>query len=354
MIIRRADLANYYNKDLYKILDVSFEASCDEIKTAYRKLVHVYHPDVAGKDSDAAKFKELQQAYEILSNETKRKKYDALHGFFREKIRKEYEKQSQQNDKYAEYIKKAKKNANRSESFSKSINSALDNLFSGSKQKNEQQDIKLPKNGDDINIDLSVTLLEAANGTNRKVNILHTQPCPHCEGRRFINDAQCPMCSGTGQQSLQKKINVKIPRGVVQGSKVRVKKEGNKGINGGKDGDLYLIINIEKNPYFELDGLNIVCNLPITPFEAVLGAEIPINILNSKLTVKIPPMTSSGQKLRLAGQGLENKQKTKKGDVIINVLIKLPDKLSPGEKSLYEKLKTLSNTDIRSEMQNVQ
>lgn len=345
-------MANYYNKDLYKTLGLGFEATTDEIKASYRKLVHVYHPDVAGNKFDSAKFKEIQEAYEILTNAEKRRKYDALHGFFKERIKKEFKTKTTSKTNYNEYIKKARKKAEQPESFSKSINDALDNLFNSSKPKNEQQSFNLPKNGEDINIDLTISMPEAMNGTSRKVNILHTQPCPHCEGRRFINEAQCQMCNGTGQLSLQKKINVKIPKGVTQGAKVRVKKEGNKGLNGGKDGDLYLIINIEKSHYFETEGLNIICNLPITPFEAVLGADVPINLHGSKITVKIPPMTSSGQKLRIAEAGLEDKAKTKKGDLIINVLIKLPKELSACEKSLYEKLKTISTADIRSEMNN--
>ncbi len=341
-------MANYYNKDLYKILDVNYDATTEEIKLSYRKLVRLYHPDVTGNDLGISKFKEIQEAYEILTDTEKRKKYDVLRGYYKEKIKKEYEKTTK--NKYEEYIKKAKKNADKPESFSKSINEALDNLFHSGKQTYKKQEAKQSVNGEDINIDLTISCFEALEGTNRKVNILHTQPCPKCEGRKFINGAQCNMCNGTGQISLQKKINVKIPKGVSQGAKVRIKKEGNKGLNGGKDGDLYLIINIDKNPYFEIEGYNILCNLPVTPFEAVLGAEIPINVFNQKITVKIPPMTSSGQKLRLSGLGIENKSKTKKGDIIITVLIKLPEKLSEKEKELYSQLKELSKYDIRKDM----
>lgn len=343
-------MANYYNKDLYKILDVNFDATTDEIKLSYRKLVRIYHPDVAGNNADSAKFKEIQEAYEILTNEENRRKYDVLHGFYKEKIKKDFE--TTRKNKYEEYIKKARKNSNTAESFSKSINDALDNLFHSSKQTSQKKEPKQPINGENINIDISISCFEALNGTNRKVNILHTQPCPNCEGHKFINGAQCNMCNGSGQLSLQKKINVKIPKGVSQGSKVRIKKEGNKGLNGGKDGDLYLIVNIDKNPYFEIDGMNILCNLPITPFEAVFGAEVPINLLNETINVKIPPMTSSGQKLRLAGLGIENKSKTKKGDIIVTVLIKLPEKISEKEKALYEQLKDISNYDVRKDMNN--
>ncbi len=346
-------MANYYNKDLYKILNVNYDATDEEIKISYRNLVRIYHPDVSGSDSTI--FKEIQEAYEILKDPENRKKYDVLHGYYTEKIRKEYEKkQSSSNNsgKYNEYIKKAKKKAENPESFSKSINDALDNLFHSKNAAKVKQTPKTPIDGTDINIDLSVSCFEALSGTNRKVNILHTQPCPNCEGRTFVNGSSCKMCNGTGQLSLQKKINVKIPKGVTHGSKVRVKKEGNKGLNGGKDGDLYLIIGIEKNKYFEIEGMNILCTLPITPSEAVLGTDITIPIFNENISVKMPPMTSSGQKLRLAGLGLDNKSKTKKGDIIITVLIKLPENISNKEKELYAKLMEISKDDIRKDLKN--
>lgn len=343
-------MANYYNKDLYKILNINFEATQDEIKQAYRQLVRKYHPDVAGDNADTSKFKEIQEAYEVLINVDSRKKYDVLHGFYREKIKKE--QNTTRKNKYEEYIKKAKKNANTAEPFTKSINDALDNLFKSGQQnqKRNKKETKTPINGEDIKIDITISCFEAINGTNRKVNILHTQPCPNCEGRKFINETKCSMCNGTGELSLQKKINVKIPKGVSQGSKVRVKKEGNKGLNGGKDGDLYLIIDIEKNQYFNIDGNNILCNVPITPFEAVLGAEVTIPVFGEKVTVKIPPMTSSGQKLKLAGLGVEDKSKSLKGDMIVTVQIKLPEKLSEKEKELYNQLKELSKNDIRKDL----
>ena len=344
-------MPNYYNKDLYKILELTYNATDEEIKAAYKRLVLKYHPDVAGANANEAKFKEVQEAYEILKNKDFRKKYDILHGFFAEKIKKEYETINQtKKNKYEEFVKQAKANSNTAESFSKSINDALENLFHAQKSSRNRQDQKVPVNGENINLDLTISCFEAINGTSRKVNILHTQPCPNCEGRKFINGANCSMCNGTGQISMQKKINVKIPKGITQGAKVRVKKEGNKGINGGKDGDLFLIININKNKYYEIEGMNIICTLPVTPSEAVLGTEIPLYIMNETINVKIPPMTSSGQKLRLAGQGLYNKSKTKKGDIIINISIQLPDNLTEKEKDLYKRLQTMSTDDIRKDM----
>ena len=181
---------------------------------------------------------------------------------------------------------------------------------------------------------------------------MHTQPCTNCQGRKFINGSECAICNGVGQLSVQKKLNVKIPKGVKQGAKIRIKKEGNKGLNGGSDGDLYLLVNIEKNPYYEIDGLNILCNMPITPYEAVLGSEVKLNIMGENVAVKIPAMTSSGQKLKLSQLGLHNKSKSKRGDIIITVLIKLPETMSDEEKQLYSKLAEVSKSDVRKDFNN--
>ena len=342
-------LPNYYNKDLYKVLNLTYTATKEEIKSAYRKLVRIYHPDVSPESADVNKFKEIKEAYDVLIDDIARQKYDVLYGFFREKIGKEVNKNT---NKYEEYMKSAQAKANKPQSFSKSFNDALDGLFNNTYTTKKNVKKSPAVNGSDISTEVNVSCFEAINGTNRKVNILHTEPCPNCGGRIFINGTKCSMCSGSGIVSLQKKINVKIPQGVKQGSKIRIKNEGNKGLNGGKNGDLYLIVNIEKNPYFDIEGINVLCNLPITPFEAVLGCEVSIPALDGNLSVKIPPMTSSGQKLKLDGAGVYNKSKTKKGDMIITVYIKLPKNYSAKELELYNQLKNLSSDDIRKDMKN--
>ena len=345
-------MTNYYNKDLYKTLDVKFDSTTDEIKAAYRKLVRIYHPDVSKNAENAEKFKEIQEAYEILINETKRKKYDVLRGFYREKIKKEYDEKQKARNKYENFAKNIKKNQKKDESFTKSINEALDSLFYGKKINNQEKRQDTPINGDDINVELKISCFEAINGTNKKINILHTEPCTNCGGRKFINETVCPKCQGTGEISLQKKINVKIPKGVKTGSKVRIEKEGNKGLNGGKDGDLYLNITVNEHPYYNFDGLDILCTLPVTPYEAALGTEVKIPVSDGSINVKIPAGTSSGQKLKITSQGLENKTKTKRGDIIITVQIKFPKNISEEEKALYEKLKNISKTDIRKDFNN--
>ena len=234
----------------------------------------------------------------------------------------------------------------------------MDGLFTSNsnspKEKNASYKTKKlkPENGRDINLNVIIKISEAISGTNRTVNVLHSEKCPKCEGRRFINGAKCPMCKGSGEISTHKKLNVKIPAGIKKGAKIRIANEGNKGYNGGKNGDLYLNIDIEDSKFFRYDGNNVLCEIPITPFEAVLGANIEVPTLCGNVSMKIPQNTSTGQKFRLSGQGVLDSKTNKKGDQIVTVKIEIPKEMSSEEINLYEQLKKLSKNDIRENLAN--
>ncbi len=177
------------------------------------------------------------------------------------------------------------------------------------------------------------------------MNIMHKELCPRCRGHRFINGTKCSSCGGTGVYELKRKITVKIPAGVKNNSKLRLIGEGNPGFWGGSCGNLYIKIKIEKNSNMETDGNNILYKLPITPFEAVLGGNISIPALDRNLSLTIPPMTNSGQKFRLANQGLKTNGRF--GDMIVTVEIQIPKNLSQDEIKMYEKLKKMSKEIVR-------
>lgn len=337
-------------KNLYEILEISYSATSTTIKSAYRRLARKYHPDLNGGDDFCIKkFKEITEAYEILSDEEKRKNYDILRGFYKETSQVKYK---EANKAYQEAFNEAKKKENKhgETSFSHIFNDILDgfkNTTSSQKQAYKTKQIT-PERGSDVNADVSISIAEAHEGTNRTVNILHTELCPHCEGRTFMNGAKCPLCKGLGEHSIHKKLNVKIPANVKHGSKIRIANEGNRGYNGGKNGDLYLNIKIEESKQdskLKYEGLNILCTVPITPFEAVLGSSIEIQAQNGKVTMKVTPNTNSGQKFRLTGQGLE--KNGKKGDMIVTVNIEVPQKPSKAELDLYKQLKQISKENIR-------
>lgn len=363
------------DKDLYSILEINSDADTVKIKAAYRKLVRKYHPDVSSDAVSIEKFKQIQTAYEILSNALKKRQYDISKGYYRGSSPKSQQSQAQR--AYSEVQKPSQKTSSGSaktskeaqktpretaqkatretvygghsqgEKFSKVFNDILGDILHKGSQKQAKSEKRPAKNGEDMTTNLSISLKEAINGTHRTVNILHTEICPNCQGRKFINEAKCPLCKGIGEVSIHKKINVKIPAGIKKGSKIRIAGEGNKGGHGGQDGDLYLIIDIEEKSFLKQDGVNLNLEVPITPFEAVLGADIEIPTLDGKITMKIPPKTISGQKFRLSNQGLPNKKTDKKGDLVVTVKIEIPTDLSDKEIELYKELQKASVQDIR-------
>lgn len=345
-------------KNYYNILQVSPNASFAEIKAAYRKLVHKFHPDVAGNTPDATqRFKDITEAYEVLSSPEKRERYDSMMKLY------EYSQgsQSKYNNSYkatAEAEAKKRTSSRRENNFSNMhervknthkrnvFADSIENLFRGSQQKTQKKQQKEKVDGKDITVEVEISVLEATNGVEKVVNILHIESCTKCRGKKFINGATCSECGGTGEKSSYKKLTVKIPAGVTQNNKIRVENEGNAGFNGGKNGDLYLVVKLKNEPDVKYDGLNVIKTVPVEPFEAVLGGFIDVEGIDSnKIQMKLMPNTYSGQKYRIAEQGLS--KDGKKGDLIVVVKIDIPKKLSNAELALYKQLGQLSKKSIR-------
>lgn len=351
-------MKEYLNKDLYEILDITPDADEGQIKSAYRKMARKYHPDVNNNTRESIqKFKEITQAYEILLDASKRREYDILRGYTKRKADRTETARTRAKKAYSNTeTTKAPKTEHNESSFSKVFNTILDGLFQNEhtvKQKTKPKQTakkQKPENGRNINLSVSIKISEAINGTTRTVNVLHTEKCPKCEGRRFINGTKCPMCKGSGEISIHKRLNVKIPAGVKKGARIRIANEGDKGYYGGKNGDLFLTVDIEEDTLFKYDGLNVMCEIPVTPYEAALGANIDVPSVNGTISMKIPPLTTSGQKFRISGQGIKDEKKNTAGDQIVTVKIEMPKELSAKEKELYEELKKYSTQKIRENL----
>lgn len=376
-------------KNYYKILGIPYTAKSDDIKKAYRRLVHKCHPDIAGNTAENIEnFKAITEAYETLSSVQKREQYDSIMKLYKyaEGVNEEYTNETnkdkeknkntfQQNKTFSENNKQKDKNNNKKEHTENknketdinSQNQKRENTFSRMREqakkihnnnifttfiknilKNTQTKQKKytpPKvDGKDITTEVTLSVEEAINGTERVVNILNMETCEKCRGRKFINGSLCSSCGGAGEKSKYKKLTVKIPPQVKHNSKIRVEGEGNKGFNGGKRGNLYLIIKIANNAELNYDGLNIIRTVTVEPYEAVLGGYINFDMNGENIKMKLMPMTFNGQKYRISGQGIE--KNNEKGDLIITIKIDIPKEISDEEKILYEKLKTLSKENI--------
>ena len=264
-------------KDYYKILGITEFETQEAIKNAYRKLARKWHPDIAGNSAEAVlKFKEINEAYEILSNKIKKEEYDRARRFY------SYATSNENKFKSEEKKHEEKKGF----SF---------NSFNWKKTYEKPA----PKRGEDIYSDIELSVFEAVSGTTKTVNMLQTQVCPKCGGRRFINGSICKDCRGKGEFTNYKKFTVKIPAGIKDKSKIRLAGEGGSGINGGVNGDLYITIHIKEPKTYKTEGLNILKTIPITPYEAVLGANIKVSTIKGNVSVKISPNTQNGQKLSI-------------------------------------------------------
>ncbi len=329
-------------KDYYKILEIDEMATDSDIKSAYRKLARKFHPDIAGSSPDVVEhFKDINEAYSTLIDRRKRYDYDALRRLYSYTKNSEPETQST-------YTSTPNADSDKTKYQSKNYFYGMWEEFINAQYQQKEykkQQTPQPENGSDITSEVSITMEEAIYGTSKKINVLHTKPCPKCQGRKFVNGAVCTHCNGTGTEAEHKKFTVKIPANVKNGYKIRIANEGNPGINGGKNGNLYLLIKIENNFDFKYDGCNILRTVPITPYEAVLGADIEIPVADGKVTMKILPNTNSGQKFRLQGQGIT--KNGIKGDLIVTVEIKIPDNLTKEEIDLYRRLAKIGSDNIR-------
>ena len=322
-------------KDYYNILGVKKDVTEKEIKKAYRRLARQHHPDVNPGDKSAEdKFKKINEAYEVLSDKEKRQKYD------------QYGDQWQYADQFARAQQQTPTwdfdygQARDAQSFhfdEADLGSLFGDLLGDRFKRRKPR----PRRGQDIEYPIEVMLEEAYKGANRTIALQTEEPCSGCQGTGRIQNLPCSICRGARVVSQVKRLEVKIPPGVDNGSRVRLAGKGQPGYAGGPSGNLYLVVSVKPHKLFERrdDDLYVEVTVPLTV--AVLGGEIQVPTLKGKLSLKIPPETQNGQSFRLAGQGMPHLGNSSRGDLLAKVKVVLPTKLSPEEKELFKQLKEL-------------
>ena len=331
-------------KDYYSILGTNRESSEADIKKAFRKLARKYHPDVNPGDKSAeARFKEINEAHEVLANKEKRAKYDRFG----------------ENWQHADQFSQAgARQGYTSRDFGGGFNqggvrfetgdmgdlgSIFDEMLRGGGGTGGFSRQPQRRRGQDMETAVEVSLEEAYHSTKRTLSMQVQQPCPTCHGNGKVGSKVCPTCRGNGAVLGTERIEVSVPPGVRTGSRVRLSGKGGQGFGGGPRGDLYLNVTVQSHKTFERKGNDLLYSAPLTLTVAVLGGEIHVpTIKGKKLALKIPPETQNENTFRLSGQGMPHLSKVSSfGDLIVRTKVVLPSKLSDKERALFEQLRDL-------------
>jgi DnaJ-class molecular chaperone len=332
-------------KDYYRILGVDRSADEKAIKSAYRKLARKYHPDVyKGKDD---RFKEITEAYEVLSDPEKRRRYDTL-GPDWQRYAQGPPPGQPGGGFHVEYG-----DAGDFSDFFRTIFGDM-GARAGGGTRGGFEDVLGDvftrggtgrRRGQDVQAAVEISLEEAFSGARKTFALQLEEPCATCRGSGNVGGKPCATCHGTGWQRTHREVDVRIPAGVRTGQRVRVSGEGGGGTGG--RGDLYLTVSVAPHPQFERKGDDLVYPLPITAPEAALGATIEVPTLRGKVSMKVPPSTSSGRTFRLRGYGMPRLKGGGSGDELVTVKIVMPAELTPAERELYERLKALRTDSPR-------
>jgi len=378
--------------DYYEALGVARSASAEDIRKAYRKLARKYHPDLNPGDKAAEeRFKKVQEAYDVLSDDEKRKIYDQ-YGFYSPNIPPNGAPGAGAGGPnfggfdFSEYLRNQQAagggQAREREGFG--FGDIFGDLFGG---RGRQRQAPQPERGTDLEYGLNIDFWQSIRGTQVKLNISRQETCDTCHGTGSVggNTAVCPECDGTGtvtQMAGAMKFNltcqrcggsgrlkntcptcrgegvimrpdtveVRIPQGVATGSRLRVAGKGNAGVAGGPPGDLYITIRVEEHPFFKRTGDNIQIQVPLTVSEAGLGAKIEVPTIDGRALLKIPQGTQNGQKFRLRDKGVFNARKNSRGDEIVEVALQSPNVHDERTRELLRELAQVQTEDVRAAM----
>ena len=331
-------------KDYYKLLGVERSASADDIRKAFRKLARQYHPDVAKNKKEAEeKFKEINEAHEVLSDPEKRKKYDTLGANWKQGA--EF-RPPQGWESFGGGARTGRPGRNGGAEFEfggTGFSDFFEQIFGGRRGaaggggggfRFDQGDVA--ERGQDLEADIMVTLEEALKGAVRSISLRRQVACEHCSGTGAVGRKSCTRCGGSGQTARTETHQVKIPAGITEGQRLRVGGKGEAGAGGGSPGDLYLTIRLAGHPDLSVEGENLSYDLDLAPWEAVLGTSVSVPTLEGAVNIKIPPGTQSGQRLRVRGRGLG--KEGARGDLFVITRIQVPTKIDDSERALWEQL----------------
>ncbi|XER09662.1 Curved DNA-binding protein [Sporomusa rhizae] len=337
--------------DYYEILGVPKSATEKEIKQAYRKLARKHHPDLHQGDAKAQaeeKFKQINEAYEVLGDPDKRAKYDKLGMNWRAGDEVQFDPSATGNGYTYSYQGSTDFDPSGFE-FSNFFNSIFGQDFSHGKPGGRRTRSANYK-GEDVNAEIHLSVTELMQGVEKDLRLSAPNVCAACEGQRFNQRGVCPACGGTGITEAAKTVKVKIPAGLCPGASLRLKGLGGKGFGTGAAGDLYLHIQVA-DPAWLVNGSDLEAELTLYPEQAVLGDRVKVATPHGPVQLKIQPGTHSGQRLRLKNKGLPQKQGL--GDLYLKIRIDIPQNQPEDEKALYRKIRDAKAANQHGQEQGV-
>lgn len=329
-------------RDYYDVLEVERDADAKTIKRAFLKKARVLHPDVSDDPNAEEKFKEVNEAYEVLGDAAKRKRYDELGANWKSGA------DFRPPPDWSEYTRQRRSRAGgpgpadfEFQFGGTGFSDFFEQLF-GARQaggyatpRSEAGDVA--ERGRDIEGDIMVTLEEAMRGSLRSVNVRHAVECDVCGGSGRRGARVCTACGGEGRVAKSETYQVKVPPGVAEGQRLRLAGRGEAGTRGGAAGDLFLRVRLARHPDLEVEDHNLVYEAPLAPWEAVLGVNISVPTLDGRVNIKIPPGTQNGQKLRVRDRGLPLRDGGH-GDLIVVARVEVPARVTAAEQELWQQL----------------
>ena len=352
------------DKDYYHTLGVSRNASPEEIKKAYRKLAMKHHPDRNPGDAEAErKFKEAAEAYEVLGDPGKRRRYDT---YGEAGLRGQHHGFSSMDDIFSAFGdifgnglfdglfggRRARRGSARGRSLHMEIDIKLEDVLEGvdKKVKLERPDLCVKCHGTGAAPGTTPQTCTTCGGHGR---VIHSQgffqmqtTCPDCGGSGSVIKEKCPECRGRGMIEVKREIVVKIPQGIENGTRLKVVGEGEPSLDGGPKGDLIVHVNVREHDIFDRIGDHVTCDLPITMCQAALGAEVTVPTLDGEETLAIPRATQTGDVLKIRGRGLPPLHGLKRGDQLVRVFVEVPKKLSERQEELLRELAKTEDTKV--------
>ena len=314
-------------RDYYEVLGIGKNATDAEIKSAYRKLAKKYHPDLNPGDKEAEeKFKEVNEANDVLSDPQKRQRYDQF-GFAG--VDPNY---AAANGGGAGGFGGGFGGVDLGDIFGDIFGGGFGGGFSGFGGGSSTRTANAPRKGHDIQASVILTFEEAAHGCSKKITINRQDTCPDCGGRGTIIRNPCKTCRGTGKTAARKSLEINIPAGIDDDQNIALRGQGDAGSNGGPAGDVIVHVTVKADPMFERDGYDVTIHVPITFSQAVLGDDVEVPTVDGRIVQHIPEGTQSGTKFRLRGQGIQYLNGRGRGDQYVIVDVEIPKKVTRAQR----------------------